>query len=83
MNYKLTIAILEESTCVGAFEVTVYKPLPHMEQGLMVTSWGRPLGCSDVEKLMMEVKEKEEENALALGVEGGIEEERAEVEPNA
>lgn len=50
----------------------MYKPLPHTGQGLSVTSWGKPLDCSDTELLnllqennndiaMMKEKEEEEE----------------------
>ena len=76
MNYRLTLAIFRDTTCLGGLKVTVYKPLPHMEQGLTVTSWGKDiLTCDDIANLMGE------ENAL--DVEGDIREEREEVEPDA
>mmetsp|Transcript_29298 Transcript_29298/g.62279 ORF Transcript_29298/g.62279 Transcript_29298/m.62279 type:complete len:213 (-) Transcript_29298:96-734(-) len=81
LNYKLTLAIIKDNVCLGGFKITVYKPLPHMEQGLTVTSWGKTLECSEIKDLMQAVIEKEEENALL--VEGEIEEEHEEVEPNA
>lgn len=81
LNYKLTLAILKNNICLGAFKVTVYKPLPHMEQGLTVTSWGKTLECSEISDLIQMMKEKEEENALL--VEEEMEEEQEEVEPDA
>lgn len=77
MNYKLTLAIFRDTTCLGGLKVTVYKPLPHMEQGLTVTSWGKDvLTCDDIANLM-EVEEN------ALDVEEDIREEREGVEPDA
>ena len=75
----------------------MYKPLPHTGQGLSVTSWGKPLDCSDTEllKLLQEnndndnamTKEKEEEEQgeakeNALAVEDNLKKEVEEVEPD-
>ena len=77
LNYKLTLAILKNNACLGAFKVAVYKPLPYMEQGLTVTSWGKTLECSDITGAM----EAMEKNALL--VEEEMKEEQEEVEPDA
>eukprot|EP00580_Thalassiosira_gravida_P013180 CAMPEP_0201681766 /NCGR_PEP_ID=MMETSP0494-20130426/51279_1 /ASSEMBLY_ACC=CAM_ASM_000839 /TAXON_ID=420259 /ORGANISM="Thalassiosira gravida, Strain GMp14c1" /LENGTH=271 /DNA_ID=CAMNT_0048165519 /DNA_START=232 /DNA_END=1044 /DNA_ORIENTATION=+ len=66
MNYKLTIAIFESNICQGAFKVTVYKPLPHMEQGLTVTSWGSVLLCSEITELLQDAMAREEGEAMAV-----------------
>lgn len=80
LNYKLTLAILRDNVCLGGFEVTVYKPLPHMEQGLTVSSWGKTLECSVVVR-MQAVLDKLEENAVLL--EGKVKKEHEDVEPDA
>ena len=96
LNYRLTLALLvgEDNICIGGIDgATIYKPLPHTGMGLRVTSWGRELGCDDVSALMEVVlarkggingkEEEEEEKENAAVVEGQLEEEREEVEPNA
>jgi len=64
LNYKLTIAIFKSDICQGAFKVTVYKPLPHMEQGLTVTSWGSVLQCSEITDLLQMLVEKERKELM-------------------
>lgn len=81
MNYKLTLAVLQDDVCVAGLKTTVYKPLPHMEQGLTITAWGLTLGCSEISGLMQAAAEREEENALL--VEEEIIEDKDEVEPDA
>ena len=66
---------------MGAFKVTVYKPLPHTGLGPSVTSWGKALRCDEIIELMEGVKGSEE--AKANKVEERMEEEREEVEPDA
>ncbi len=75
------------STCLGGMmDVTIYKPLPHTGLGLTVSSWGKEIGC-DVALGLMTIAEEdvvvdaEKENAHE--VEGEMEEERKEVEPDA
>ncbi|KAL7537878.1 hypothetical protein ACHAXR_008139 [Thalassiosira sp. AJA248-18] len=82
LNYRLTLAIFKDQICQGAFKVVVYKPLPHMEQGLTVTSWGKNvLECSDIADLLDAIQGKEEE--VALLVEKERKEEVEELEPDA
>ncbi|KAL9187151.1 hypothetical protein ACHAXT_010871 [Thalassiosira profunda] len=81
LNYKLTIALFRGDTCMGAFKVTVYKPLPHTGLGPSVTSWGKALRCDEITELV--AGEKEMEEAKANTVEERMEEEREEVEPDA
>ncbi len=95
LNYRLTLALLVggNNVCIGGIEgATIYKPLPHTGMGLRMTSWGRELGCDDVSALMEFVlarkkenagKEEEGEKVNASVVEGQMEEEREEVEPDA
>ena len=94
LNYRLTLALLagEDNICLGGIDgATIYKPLPHTGMGLRVTSWGRELGCDDVSALMEVVParkeevsgKEEEEKENAAVVEGQMEEEREEVEPDA
>ncbi len=92
LNYKLTLAILQDNNiCRGAIRgITVYKPLPHTGQGLAVTSWGKTLDCTDTDILNMlqdatMVEAEQKVNALEVEgtVEGTVEEEREEVEPDA
>ena len=86
MNYKLTLAILRDDTCVASLKTTVYKPLPSMEDNsLHLTGWGITGGCGGVSDLLQTVIDLEEEEAekVALEVEEGIVEEEAVVEPDA
>ena len=82
------MAILKNKICLGGMKgITIYKPLPHMEQGLTVTSWGNVLQCNDEVLLqLMENVNKEEEDSQkdnALLVEEEIKEDFEEVEPDA
>ncbi|CAB9516788.1 expressed unknown protein [Seminavis robusta] len=43
MNYKLTLAILQENDCVGALECTVWDKFGD----LTVTHWGEEVSCSE------------------------------------
>lgn len=85
MNYKLTLAVLRDGVCVGAFKVTVYKALPHTGQGLRVTSWGNAMECDDGEiaNLLLAATEAEMEEEKALEVERERKEESEVVEPDA
>mmetsp|Transcript_26162 Transcript_26162/g.39546 ORF Transcript_26162/g.39546 Transcript_26162/m.39546 type:complete len:217 (-) Transcript_26162:1081-1731(-) len=79
LNYKLTIALMKDSTCLGALKVTVYDRFGD----LRVTKWGDQLTCDDVQDLLTEVMQVEEESEeKALDVEEKIEEGMEEVEPN-
>jgi hypothetical protein len=83
LNYKLTIALMKDSICLGALKVTVYDRFGD----LRVTKWGEQLTCEDVQELLDEVKllaarEEKEEEETALKVEEEIEEGMEEVEPN-
>mmetsp|Transcript_7812 Transcript_7812/g.12063 ORF Transcript_7812/g.12063 Transcript_7812/m.12063 type:complete len:223 (+) Transcript_7812:81-749(+) len=78
LNYKLTIALLKDSTCLGALKVTVYDRFGD----LRVTKWGDQLTCDDVQDLLTEVMQVEESEEKALDVEEKIEEGMEEVEPN-
>ena len=81
------MAILKNNICLGGMKgITIYKPLPHMEQGLTVTSWGNVLQCNDEVLLqLMENVNKEEDSQKnnALLVEEEIKEDFEEVEPDA
>eukprot|EP00986_Skeletonema_menzelii_P011856 scaffold6237_cov153-Skeletonema_menzelii.AAC.2 len=78
LNYKLTIALIKDSICLGAIKVTVWD---HFGE-LKVTNWGdKLLPWEDVQELFNEVQAEEEEKK-ALEVEGEIEEGMDEVEPN-
>ena len=90
LNYKLTMAILKNNICLGGMKgITIYKPLPHMEQGLTVTSWGNVLQCNDevllqlMENVNKEEEEKDSQKNNALLVEEEIKEDFEEVEPDA
>lgn len=94
LNYKLTIALMKNSICLGAFKVTVYDRFGD----LRVTNWGddddgQLLTCDDnVQELLNEVQllqareeegqEEGGEQMMALKVEEEIEEGMEKVEPN-
>ena len=81
LNYKLTIALMKDSICLGALKVTIYD---HFGD-LSVTKWGDQLTCEDVQELLKEVQavaQEEVEEEVALEVEEKIEEGMEEVEPN-
>jgi hypothetical protein len=94
----LALLVGEDNICIGGIDgATIYKPLPHTGMGLRVTSWGGALGCDDVSALMGVIalpareeegiagkeEEAEDEKKKAAAVEGHMEEEREEVEPDA
>ena len=55
--------------------ITIYKPLPHMEQGLTITSWGNVLQCNDQVLLQLMDEEHDElQKNNALSVEEEIKE---------
>ena len=76
LNYKLTLALMKNDFCLGAFKVTIYN---HFGD-LSVTSWGTTMGCDEVKDLINEVMVGEE--ATALMMEEDVREEREEVEPD-
>merc|ERR1719291_878111 len=75
LNYRLRVAVSRGGSCLGAFEVTVYKPLPVMEQPPQVTSWGRSMACDDKKVVELLHKLRMKEEAKALAVESGIKDE--------
>ena len=77
LNYKLTIALMKDSICLGALKVTVYD---HFGQ-LSVTKWGDQLTCYDVRESLNEVQVDDEEET-AIEAEERIEEEVEAAEPN-
>mmetsp|Transcript_961 Transcript_961/g.1682 ORF Transcript_961/g.1682 Transcript_961/m.1682 type:complete len:238 (+) Transcript_961:379-1092(+) len=84
LNYKLTLALFRGETCLGAFDATVYKPLPYMQEGPRVTSWGKVLGCEDIGDMLSLVEQGQgEEETTAIAVEEERREEIQEVEPDA
>mmetsp|Transcript_6236 Transcript_6236/g.9724 ORF Transcript_6236/g.9724 Transcript_6236/m.9724 type:complete len:215 (+) Transcript_6236:75-719(+) len=79
LNYKLTIALMKDSVCLGALKVTVYDRFGD----LSVTKWGDRVSCDDVQvqELLHDVQVEEQESK-ALEVEGKMEEGIEEFEPN-
>lgn len=77
LNYKLTIALMKDSVCLGALKVTVYDRFGD----LSVTKWGDQVSCDDVQELLHDVQAEEQE-AKALEVEANMEEEMEEFDPD-
>ena len=78
LNYKLTIALMKDSVCLGALKVTVYDRFGD----LSVTKWGdQVVSCDDVQELLHDVQAEEQE-AKALEVEANMEEEMEEFDPD-
>ena len=81
LNYKLMLGIFRNNVCLGGFKVAVYKPLPHMQRGLAVTSWGDTFESYEISDDCMHAAttetEKEKPSAVVEG--GGTMEKRKEV----
>jgi hypothetical protein len=72
MNYKLTIGLIQNNDCLGGFKVTVWKQL---SGELKATNWGDVMNCKVIEEQFGDVMN-------ALKVEGEMEGEKVEVEPD-